>query len=253
MFFKTTKVESRKDKIEHEIGEKKVDEFRGLILAGVGIIAGIGVAFFTPSIGIAIGAISAGVFSAKFKNGVKLNIREARIENEIKHIKNIEENPDNSLKEINKKTAHLRTKLDKQKTEDENEYIKARTYSRISYYVTAIGAIGVLINPTLGLIAIPGIILNALTAKNEIDKYINFQATKNEINNLNHDLEFYKIKEGTVPKVDELEIKIQTKTATVTPIERVNESDYNRINDLFNEVFYGKKPNDEEKTYRKVR
>ena len=239
LFYINTRVNSRKDKIENELNEKRLIEFKNMIISIVVTIAGWTVSFLAPSIGCAIAIAATGILCIKHKNYNKLDIRINRIENEIKHLKKLSEDYDISLEEKTEKAVNLRTNLDQKRKEDEEKYSEAKVYTFISHCVTATGVIGALINPVYGLIAIPGLISNVLTSKYEVGKYRSLQKVKEKINSLNHELEIYRIIEGTAPKDNEIEVNgsMRIKKAEVISIEK-NEQDYKNLDDLFNEVFY---------------
>ncbi|MBR5370077.1 MAG: hypothetical protein IK137_02100 [Bacilli bacterium] len=247
-----TRIEIRNEIIEKELREKKTKETVGLLISLVFNIGGLSVAIMNPVVGGAIAIISAAVFCLKVKNFQKLEIREKRINNEIRNLVSIETDSNSNIEEKNQKLVQIR-KAEELRKEIEEEYRKAKVYTFISYGITTVGFAGLFINPVLGLIALPGIICNAVTAKNEVIKYTNCQLFKNLINNLKHDVEVMEIKEGLITKESELEINELNNKERIVKIEEKNKKKDVRINDVFDEVYYGENAIHKPKEYRKVR
>ena len=164
------KISSIKDELTNSYEKYKKEElvsFIGFVLAAsitaMGVILG-------PNILLSAGAVTASIICHKYKNGKKYENYEDRLNQEIKHLKGLNEG-----KYINKNARKSKVskllEISNGQVNKEIKYNDAVTFTRASNVLTVIGSIATYLNPLAVWIPIIGITANVITSRNEIKKY----------------------------------------------------------------------------------
>lgn len=246
----TPRIEKRKEILEKEILEKKTKESVGLILSVIVNLSSGAVAILNPTIGGAIAIISMGVYCLKFRNCLELTKRENRIIKEIENLNKLKKDFNNSIEEKNIKIVQLR-RTEEMNKEAAVQYKKARNLTNTFVGIASLGAVGILINPYLGIISLPGIVLSAIAVKQEIKKYDIYQLVKESATELNHYIEFSNVINRNTTKKASIEMKKVDKKDEVKEIEQLSEKDTKRIEDIFNQIYYCEEEPEKSIQYRK--
>lgn len=203
-------INSRKNALKNEIDVKQDNQCIGLMVTGAVIVSGLSSIVLNPTIGLTVAGIAAAVVPLKVRNYLKLDVRENRIKDEIKHseelINGIEE--DNIDLKREKKVELI--SLDNSRRLANEKYTTSKKITFISYGLTAVGIGAIILNPTYAVAVIPGLIANTLAVSNEVKKYASCESIKKRINNIHHEIEVIDIQNGNVSTSKELNQKDQT-------------------------------------------
>lgn len=182
------KISSIKDELTNSYEKYKKEELVSFI--GFGLAASItamGV-ILGPKILLSAGAVTASIICHKYKNGKKYENYEDRLNQEIKHLKGLNEG-----KYINKNARKSKVskllEISNGQVNKEIKYNDAVTFTRASNVLTVIGSIATYLNPLAVWIPIIGITANVITSRNEIKKHKEREDLENKLNNLIYDLD----------------------------------------------------------------
>ena len=182
------KISSIRDELTNSYEKYKKEELVSFI--GFGLAASItamGV-ILGPNILLSAGAVTASIICHKYKNGKKYENYENRLNQEIKHLKGLNEG-----KYINKNARKSKIskllEISNGQINKEIKYNDAVTFTTASNILTAFSAISVYLNPLAVWLPIIGITANVITSRNEIKKHKEREDLENKLNNLIYDLD----------------------------------------------------------------
>ena len=224
------RIENRKERLDKDISEKELKQFIGLILSVLAVISGLCIITISPAIGLVIAEIAAASACLKYKNCKKIDSKELRIKEEIKHLEELEKGIDGDNFSKDKKSVKLMS-LDESRRNAKEEYDKAKIITFLTYAVTTLGVGLTLVNPVAGTVTVLGILSNILAGNNEIKKYSKCEEIKNKISDLYHEIDVYKIQEGYISRREELYVNS-------TKSNKKKEDNIPTLEDYFEESYY---------------
>ena len=199
------KIENRKKTIDEVIVDKLGNQFIGLFGSVAVVIIGLSATALSTIVGLIVASVAAAAIPLKIRNIKNLYTRKERINNEIKHLENIEESIENNDNFKRNKTVEL-MKLDDLRKIANDKYTSSKRITLLSYGLTAAGIGSIVINPVCVVAVIPGLIANSLAVNNETKKYASCEEIKKRIDNAHHDIDVINIQNGNISTIDKISI-----------------------------------------------
>ncbi|MBQ9019128.1 MAG: hypothetical protein IJ097_02300 [Bacilli bacterium] len=195
---KRKNIKKELEKIEKEYNKKELVSYGLIAFFGGLALCSVPVAL---NISLASAAITAGTICYNYKTGKKREIENKKLNQELKHLNNIEIEQPLTEKRLYDKACDKVIAISQTQIEEEKKYENVGDATNIMYAITAAGAIGTAINPLTAWIPVVGVCSSILSGNAEIRSFEKKEILDNRITNLLHDLETKEIEEKEEGKV----------------------------------------------------